>query len=199
MNNSRATLRQAIRQQRRALTPAQRQHYARQLASHIVHSRLFRPAQHIACYLANDGEMDLSPVIQRIWSMSKQCYLPILSEGKEKQMWFAPYQAGDTLIPNRYGIPEPDCHSDAWLAPQQLELVLMPLVAFDDQGNRLGMGGGYYDRSFAFLTRPHGIKKPRLVGVAYELQRVDTLPFEPWDVPMNAIATETGLHTPKSK
>ena len=191
--NSRNNLRQPLRQQRRALTAAQQHCLSNRIASHISHSHLFRPAQHIACYLPNDGEVDLSPVIQRAWRMGKACYLPVLSEGKEKRMWFAPYTANTRLKTNRYGIPEPDCHPNQWLAPQQLDLVLMPLVGFDQQGNRLGMGGGYYDRSFAFLNRDFGIKKPRLVGVAYQLQRCDTLPFEAWDVPMDAVVTEVGL------
>lgn len=195
---SRAELRQSIRQQRRALSPEQQHHHARELASHLTHSKLFRPSQHIACYLANDGEMDLQPVIERIWSMGKQCYLPILSEGKEKRMWFAPYSADDILKTNRYGIAEPDCHADDWIEPHQLDLVLMPLVGFDDQGNRLGMGGGYYDRSFAYLTHPHSIKKPHLLGIAHQLQQVESLPFESWDVPMSAVATEVGLQYFKS-
>ena len=195
---SRAEIRTTLRQQRRALTPHQQHRHAKRLASHLVHSPLFRPAQHIACYLANDGEVDLGPVMQRIWSMGKHCYLPILSEGKEKRMWFAPYGPATPLKNNRYGIAEPVCHPDEWLAPQQLDLVLMPLVGFDDQGNRLGMGGGYYDRSFAFLRQAHGIKKPRLLGVAHALQRVASLPFESWDVPMNAVVTETALQRIKT-
>lgn len=190
---SRTELRQQIRQQRRALSATQRQQHAKTMANQLIHSHIFRSARNIACYLANDGEIDLQPVIQRLWSMNKQCYLPLLSEGKEKRMWFAPYSPGDRLKHNRYGIPEPDCTANAWLEPQQLDLVLMPLVAFDQEGNRLGMGGGYYDRSFAFLNHRHGIKRPRLVGVAYELQRCRALPYEPWDVPMSAIVTECGV------
>ncbi len=192
--NSRNTLRANIRQQRRTLTTAQQHRYSAKIARHISHSHLFRSAQHIACYLANDGEVNLKPVIQRIWSMGKKCYLPLLSEGKNKQMWFALYTAKTTLKLNRYGIPEPQNHPGQWLAPQQLDLVLMPLVGFDNDGNRLGMGGGYYDRSFAFLNRSFGIKKPRLLGAAYALQRCANLPAEPWDVPLSAIATESGLH-----
>jgi len=191
--SSRNKLRQQIRQQRRALSPHQRHMLARQLAQQLVHNQLFRSCEHIACYLANDGEMDLQPVIRRIWAMGKQCYLPVLGEGKEKQMNFAPYRPGNGLAVNRYGIPEPDCAPWEWLSPYQLQLVLMPLVAFDEAGNRLGMGGGYYDRSFAFLNRPFGVKKPHLVGVAYEFQRQPRLPREPWDVPLMAVATEAGV------
>jgi len=196
---SRAELRKNLRQQRRTLSKEQQHHHARQLANHLAHSPLFRPTQHIACYLANDGEIDLSPLMQRAWKMGKHCYLPILGEGKEKRMWFAPYESDTPLKANRYGIPEPVCHASDWLEPHQLDLVLMPLVGFDNQGNRLGMGGGFYDRSFAFLNQPHSIKKPRLVGIAHELQRVAALPFESWDVPMNAIVTEAGLQRIKPK
>ncbi len=191
---SRHTLRKNLRQQRRTLTPAQQHRFSDKIARHICHSHLFRSAQHIACYLANDGEVNLKPVIQRIWRMGKQCYLPLLSEGKDKHLWFAPYTTTTPLKSNSYGIPEPQNHPGQWLAAQQLDLVLMPLVGFDNTGNRLGMGGGYYDRSFAFLNRSFGIKKPRLLGAAYELQRCDNLPTEAWDVPLNAIATERGLY-----
>ena len=132
---SRSDIRKILRQQRQALTHQVQQRHAARVANHLVHSHLFRPAQHIACYLANDGEVDLRPVMQRIWSMGKQCYLPILSEGEQQHMWFAPYAPTDILKANRYGIAEPDCHPDAWLEPHQLDLVLMPLVGFDAQGN----------------------------------------------------------------
>ena len=91
---------------------------------------------------------------------------------------------------NRFGIPEPA--SGAFCDPVHLEIVLTPLVAFSTNGMRLGMGAGYYDRAFQFL-RKDPEAGPWLVGVAYALQQVDSLPADPWDVPLAAILTERGL------
>ncbi len=196
---TRADIRQALRAQRRALDPKQRHQSSIKLAQHLVQQHWFRASGHIACYLANDGELDLAPLIERIAAMRKACYLPVLSSGRDKRLWFAPYTPGDMLIPNRYGIPEPVAAPDQWLDPRQLDLVLLPLVAFDLAGNRLGMGGGYYDRSFEFLKRASSVPRPRLVGVAYEFQKLPALAAEPWDVPMQAVATEAACHQFKRK
>ncbi|MEW5757682.1 MAG: 5-formyltetrahydrofolate cyclo-ligase [Pseudomonadota bacterium] len=196
---TRADIRQKMRAQRRALDPKQRHQASSKLAQLISQQHWFRAGVHIACYLANDGEMDLAPLIERIAAMRKVVYLPVLSPGRDKRLWFAPYTPGDPLHPNQYGIPEPVVAPDQWLDPRQLDLVLMPLVAFDLAGNRLGMGGGYYDRSFEFLRRSMGLERPRLVGVAYEFQRLTALAAEPWDVPMHAVVTERACHTFKRK
>ena len=96
------------------------------------------------------------------------------------------------MAPNRFGIPEP---IDAKpLRARQLDLLLMPLVGFDLEGNRLGMGGGFYDATLAFMRHRRVWRKPRLVGIAYECQRVDTLPHEPWDMPLDAVLTERQLY-----
>ena len=99
------------------------------------------------------------------------------------------------MYKNRYGIPEPAHPNKARNFPlRSLDLVLMPLVGFDTQGNRLGMGGGYYDRSFAFLHRHSHWRKPHLMGTAYEFQRLSKLDAQPWDVPLDAIVTEANLY-----
>lgn len=196
---TRAHIRQAMRTQRRALDHKQRHLASIKLAQLIAQQHWFRASAHIACYLANDGEMDLAPLIERIAAMRKACYLPVLSPGRDKRLWFAPYAPGDVLLPNQYGIPEPVVSPEQWLDPRQLDLVLLPLVAFDLNGNRLGMGGGYYDRSFEFLRRTTGLDRPRLVGVAYEFQKLAALAAEPWDVPMSAVVTEAACHQFKRK
>lgn len=97
------------------------------------------------------------------------------------------------MKPNQYGISEPDIPISHQLKPIELDIVLMPLVAFDLNGNRLGMGGGFYDRSFSFLMRRKSNKKPRLIGVAYDFQEIETLDSDSWDVPLDAVVTESRL------
>jgi 5-formyltetrahydrofolate cyclo-ligase len=119
--------------------------------------------------------------------------LPVLQPGK--RLRFAPWRHGDPLVQNRFGIPEPDLDPGSLLDPEALDHVLLPLVGFDGRGHRLGTGGGYYDRSFAF--RHGALRKPRLVGIGYACQQVDALPAADWDVPLDLIATERGLLDPQ--
>ena len=101
------------------------------------------------------------------------------------------------MTKNRYGIAEPvDARA---LRARQLDLLLMPLVGFDDEGYRLGMGGGYYDATLAYMRHRRNWRKPRLVGVAYECQRVDVLPHDPWDMPLDAVLTERQMYRFKSR
>jgi 5-formyltetrahydrofolate cyclo-ligase len=150
-------------------------------------SHLFSVQQHFGCYLARMEEFDCSPIIQSIWQAGKNCYLPTLSKEKEGYLDFMAYRHDDGLQLNRFRILEPD-HGEIFPA-EQLDVVLLPLVGFDSKGNRLGVGGGYYDRTFEF-TRKHDKKSPLLIGLAYEFQHVHHLPFDEWDVPLNGVLTE---------
>jgi 5-formyltetrahydrofolate cyclo-ligase len=183
-----------MRQTRRALSETQRIECALALASRVQAHPLFKQSRHLAAYFAVNGEMDPSPLIEQAWSMDKTIYMPVLKPGCENRLWFTPYHPGDRLTHNRFGIPEPVHACRKRVSPLKLDLVLAPLVAFDDQGNRMGMGGGYYDRSFAFLRLRRLWRRPRLMGLAYEFQRQTRLQASPWDIPLNAIATETRLY-----
>ncbi len=187
---SRKELRQTLRQARRSLdSQARAEKEAAILRALARHPRLKR-LQHLALYWPSDGEVDLRQLLS-LQHTPQQRYLPVLTRGS--RLRFAPWTASSTLHPNRFGIPEPRVHSRQRLRPTQLDVVLMPLVGFDGHGNRLGMGGGFYDRSFAFrLARRHW-RKPLLIGVAFELQRCPTLPAAAWDVPLDGIVTEHGL------
>ena len=109
---------------------------------------------------------------------------------------FAPWRAGDPLVTNRYGIPEPDVEPSSALDAREMAVVVTPLVGFDARGHRLGMGGGWYDRSFAF--RRARSAPPLLVGAAFAQQQLDILDAADWDVPLDAIATESGIVRPPS-
>jgi 5-formyltetrahydrofolate cyclo-ligase len=122
--------------------------------------------------------------------LRKQLYLPVL---RGPRLWFMPFGSQTRLVSNRFGILEPDTPAGARCAPQALDIVLAPLVAFDDRGRRLGMGGGYYDRTFAYLLNRQHWRRPRLIGIAYDLQRVPALVARKWDVPLDGIATESGV------
>lgn len=192
-NVSRYELRQFLRAQRRALTAAQQQRAALHLADRMALQQAFRRAQHIAVYIANDGELDASLLAQRGWAQGKECYLPVLGK-RTPSMAFARYRPGDKLLRNRYGIPEPMPRSPR-ICATELDLVCLPLVGFDRYGNRLGMGGGFYDRTFAYRHRfPRA--RPRLVGLAHRCQQLTELPVQSWDVPLDMIATDAGIFKP---
>lgn len=182
-----------MRNYRRELDPRLQQQMSLALCSVITSSGLFRYSNHIAFYLPNDGEIDLRPLIYRALDMGKRCYLPVLSPLYHNRLWFAPYHRDSRVIYNRFGIPEPAVNWNRMRPAWSLDLILMPLVAFDRNGNRLGMGGGYYDRTLAYLTRRSHWRKPRLLGTAYDFQRVEKLPHEAWDIPLQGIATESGI------
>jgi 5-formyltetrahydrofolate cyclo-ligase len=190
---SRNSQRSTIRAQRRALSEQQLTDYANQFADHVSKSRLFLNSQRIAFYIANDGELDPSVLLQQAWAMGKSCFLPVMTETHEKSLWFAPYEPDQPMVYNQFGIPEPDVSPRKWLKASLLDLVIMPLVAFDRKGNRLGMGGGYYDRTLAFLKARRQWIKPRLMGIGYSFQQLHAIDHEPWDVPLAYIATEKEL------
>jgi 5-formyltetrahydrofolate cyclo-ligase len=181
-----------LRAQRGSLPPQQRQHAAQELAKRAASLMILARAHHVGGYFAFDGEMDPEPLLARVLAMGKCVHLPVLF-GKDR-LRFAPYRPGDALKPNRFGIPEPDLPHGELLPPTHLDLVFTPLVAFDARGTRLGMGGGFYDRSFAFLNNPAHLPKPRLIGLAFELQKVVELPRQPWDIPLDGIVTEAAVY-----
>jgi len=192
--NHRNQLRNRIRNRRRQLPPEEQLECAEQLAGHICRDPLVTSSRRIAAYLAEDGELDPLPLMQHLWSLGKTIYLPVLLNFNPGKLGFAAYTPGDSLVPNRFGILEPEYNNGKKIKPTALDLVLTPLVAFDDRGHRLGMGGGYYDRSFAFLNHRRHWHKPRLLGLGYEFQKLDAIKAASWDVALHAVATESRLY-----
>lgn len=179
-------IRQHIRKKRSAL-PAYRQH----LASIALAKRVLRsvPALHrarkIAFYLAQNGEIDVFPLMLHCQKQGQQCFLPVLDGKNENKLYFADWTPGQVMLPNRYGIPEPAVPQYQLLPAAEMDLIFMPLVAFDAAGHRLGMGGGYYDRSLEGCCSTQNTEqpgKPFLVAVGHEIQLVPCLPNEPWDI-----------------
>jgi len=190
----RNTLRKQIRERRRQLNAGDRHTCAKHLTQHIRRERFVLTARHIAIYLPADGEIDTWPLIEFLWSLGKHTFLPVLVPFAGQQLWFSSFARNDKLVANRFGILEPERTHYRRIRATALDLVLTPLVAFDPDGNRLGMGGGFYDHSFRFLKHRRFLQKPRLLGLAYDFQRVPRLPPEPWDVPLDAVATENGVY-----
>lgn len=187
---NKAEIRQTLLVKRRAVMAEQRRVAAQAAMQWLVTQPLFYTSQHIACYLGQEDEFDCTPIIQEIWRLGKKCYLPVLSLQKPPSLKFVAYHADDRLRLNRYQIFEPE--SSIALAAEKLDLVIVPLVAFDAQGGRIGMGGGYYDCTFAFKRDKTGVK-PYLLGLGYELQRIAAVPRQPWDVLLDGVLTEKKL------
>jgi 5-formyltetrahydrofolate cyclo-ligase len=186
------TQRRLLRQQRAALAPQQQQQCARAMAQHLRRQSVWRNARHIALYLPVRGEAD-PRVIRRYALPRQQFYLPVLSPfRRDKRLWFICWNAQTRFRLNRFRIPEPLPRYRQRRSARWLDLVVTPLVAFDHSGTRMGMGGGFYDRTFAFKhnTTLHA-SRPHLVGLAYDFQRIDKLERQSWDVPLDALVSET--------
>lgn len=187
---SRPQLRRLLRQKRRSLSPSQQRQAAYDLYRQLVQHPLFRRARHIALYLPNDGEIDPRPLLRAAQRRGKHTYLPVLSAWPRTKMVFQRISRNEKLAGNRFRILEPRPQPKRQRQPWTLDLLLLPLVGFDDRGGRLGMGGGFYDRSLAYLRMRKNWHKPTLLGLAHECQRVDELALASWDVPLQATVSD---------
>lgn len=194
MPTEKTELRRSLRARRNALPPEDQRLAAARLASNLIGTRLFLTCRRIACYLPNDGEIDTAHVIEHIRRLRKIVFLPVLSRLSHDRLWFAEAGPKTKLVSNRFGIPEPVVKSRDLIRAQELDLILLPLVGFDDQGNRLGMGGGFYDRSLEFLRHRSRWRKPHLLGIAYDFQRVNGLVPDSWDVPLQGVITDQAVY-----
>jgi len=186
----RPQLRRMLRKARRALTPSQQRQAARGLYRQLAQQPLFRRAKHISLYLPTDGEIDPRVLLRAAQRRGKATYLPVLSAWPRTKMVFQRIRPGEKLQPNRFRILEPRANLARQRKVWTLDLVLLPLVGFDDVGGRLGMGGGFYDRSLAYLARRKTWRKPTLLGLAHECQKVERLAQASWDVPLQGTVTD---------
>lgn len=179
-----------MRQQRKSLTAKQVHAASQQAMLRVTRSRFFRRARNICLYVGHGGEINpFFPTFLKRHT-EKRFFLPVISTFKRPPMRFLAYKPGQKLQRNHFGIAEPNS-TQKQISLRKIDLVLMPLVAFDLKGNRLGMGGGYYDKTFAFKHRRSFIHKPVLLGLAYDFQQVPSLDCEIWDVPLDGIITPT--------
>lgn len=189
---SRQHLRYQLRQQRRDLSRQQQQRAARGMVTQLLCHGLLRKAQRIALYLPADGEIDPIPLLHWLRRCHISVYVPVLRPLITPGLWFVKLTPETQLVRNKFNLLEPSLGKHAHRVERcpawALDIVLMPLVGFDTQGARLGMGGGYYDRTFSRIRRG---KRPRLIGIAHDVQEVVRLPTESWDVPLDMVVTGT--------
>lgn len=191
MNTNKHQIRQHMRAARRSLSQEQQQRAADQVCEQVIHINRYRFSQNVGFYLSFDSELDPTSLLLHAHQTGKKCYLPALHPRQIGMLSFFPYVPGDPLIPNRFGILEPALAHEQQPHPSwQLDIVFTPLVAFDKHKNRLGMGKGYYDRTFAFLNTLTSAHKPYLIGLAYQMQQVPQLTIEAHDVRLEMIVTE---------
>ena len=190
-------VRQTLRTKRRALNPAQQRVAAQDLAAIISRQGFFLRAKRVALYLASDGEIDPAPLLDIALNADKPCFLPVIHPLKANRLYFVEYRRGDPLKKNRFGILEPLLGTSTVAPVWSLDVVFLPLVGFDRSGNRIGMGGGFYDRTLANSTLQN--RHPLLVGLAHSCQQMDAIEHQTWDIPLQKIATDQEIICAKQK
>ncbi|MEJ2514132.1 MAG: 5-formyltetrahydrofolate cyclo-ligase [Gammaproteobacteria bacterium] len=184
-------MRSSMRHARRAVSPLFRRRAAAAATRRIGCMAAFRRARDVGLYVASDGEIDPAALSGLAWRRGKRVWVPVA--GPAGNMEFALLRRQPAMKKNRFGIPEPPSFRRQRRRGRQLDFVVVPLVAFDRTGRRLGMGGGYYDRAFS------GARRPVLAGLAYSLQETPGLPDRPWDVPLDVIVTEQEAIRPRAQ
>ncbi|MFP3344229.1 5-formyltetrahydrofolate cyclo-ligase [Halomonas sp. SIMBA_159] len=196
--SDKTALRRELKRRRRILSAEQQTQAALALCQRLKQLPEIRRAKRISLYLPVNGEIDPTPLIPWLRQRQVAIYLPVLRPFSANSLWFVAYGDTTPMVKNRFGIAEPCPRFAAQrsnrLPAWALDTLIVPLVGFDQHANRMGMGGGFYDRSLAFMRRPG--PAPTLIGVAHACQQVNTLPIEPWDIPLNAVASDTGVVRP---
>ncbi|MDE2295828.1 MAG: 5-formyltetrahydrofolate cyclo-ligase [Gammaproteobacteria bacterium] len=192
MKTGKTALRTDLRARRRALSPEERAARSRAAALAITRLHRFAAGATVAIYVPMHSELDTSLLIASARRRGVRLVLPVVANQRRRALRFYPLVG--RMRPGAYGIPEPH-RSGRPIGARWLDLVVVPLVGIDRHGHRLGMGGGYYDRAFAFRARRCAWHGPRLIGIAFDCQRVEAIPAERWDLRLDALATESGLTT----
>jgi len=193
-HNTRASIRKQVSAKRKALSPTAQNEAARDLLLLLKNDTVVKEAKHIALYLANNGELDLEPFILWCWQQNKHLYLPVVHPFSKGNLLFLRYEKYSAMVLNQYNIEEPKLDVRDIKTMQQLDMIMTPLVAFDATGARVGMGGGYYDRTLAKWYKQYlqnNKSKPTVIGVAHDCQQIEKVPNEAWDIPLPKIVTPT--------
>jgi len=180
------TLRKNALRARRGMSEDTRTSASEKICQRVIASREFYASKAVACYLPMADEVDTRTIIEKSWRANKRIYVPVLQNNTE--MLFCEITPDSELERSSFGLWEPT--RGLLIEPKQLDLVVTPTVAFDCHNNRVGMGGGYYDRCFAFLRHRKHWLRPKLLGVAFQCQEVEEIAPNPWDIPLYRIVTE---------
>ena len=178
MTNAMNKLRSKSLRARREMNVVDRAVASQIICNKVTRSREFSAAEFIACYLPMRDEVDTHLVIERGWRANKRIFVPITRNNGE--MFFREIRPDTPLVRNSMSIWEPDLGEV--ISPRELQLVITPTVAFDSENHRIGMGGGYYDRCFSFLRHRKLWFKPKLIGVAFNCQKVEKISPNTWDI-----------------
>ncbi len=188
--NQKRQLRAKMRIKRRSLSRPDQREASVRLVQQLLKLPGISGARRLGAYFANDGEIDPLPALEALMERGRRGYLPVLFATRRPRLQFAEYFSDEPLQRGKYGIPVPFHDRRKLIDPVALDWLLMPLVAFDESGNRLGMGGGFYDASLASRAHRAQWRRPVLIGLAHEFQRVDALNVDSWDVPLDGILTD---------
>ena len=186
MSQSQKEIRQAAHNARAALSVEERDVRSRLIREKVIAASWFRHAEYIACYLPSADEVNTWEIIARAWAMKKRVFAPII--GKTSHMQFQEITAKTELQRNRFGLFEPN--DGEMVSARMLDVVLAPLVAFDNKNNRVGMGGGYFDRTFSFLKHRNAWTRPKIIGLAFACQKVEEISPNPWDIRLFCVVTD---------
>jgi 5-formyltetrahydrofolate cyclo-ligase len=185
---TKAAIRRRIRAERSALPPVAARDAADRAVRRLWSLPCLARARSLAVYLPAGGELDCTPLVVQAWRRGRQVFLPVIDG---RALRFAPFHRRSELRANRFGILEPATPRRQWRSARQIDVIVAPLVAFDIHGRRLGMGGGFYDRTLAFLARRSRARRPHFIALAFDLQKIAELPSDAWDVRLDAVVTES--------
>ena len=171
---------------RREMHPDDRAKSSELICKRVIHSGIFFSSHAIGCYLPTDEEVDTRSIIERGWRANKRIFIPVLRKGRK--MLFREMQSETVLERNAYGVWEPT--SGDFISPRKLDIAIAPTVAFDSDNNRIGMGGGYFDRCFSYLRHRKYWLRPKLIGVAFDCQKVEKISPNAWDIPLYRVFTD---------
>ena len=181
------TLREHLKQKRKDLTTKESHDMSHEISQKIIGSKWIREYSNVGIYHSVNGEANTLQLIDFMWSINQQIFLPMINK---KKLLFGKLRPDSKLKKNCFGIPEPCVTRNNQVSADLLDMVFVPLVAFDLNGFRIGMGSGYYDRTFAKRLAIKDLKRPVLIGLAYEFQKQECLNHQPWDVPLDMVVTE---------
>lgn len=193
-----AQVRQRNRQRRAQLSKRVKRQNNQAIVNQVKRLPSFLNAKNIAIYVDAQGEVETQTLIKFALKTKKRVFLPVLDPFNKRHMHFIRYTARSPLVKNRFKMLEPKLSLRGRMPKRCLSTVLCPLVAFDENCQRMGMGGGFYDRYFAFKNKQLGAKRPpKLVGLAYDFQKIEEIAAQPWDVAMHAIVSDKKVYLPR--